>query len=161
MTSSRNSTYIDFLEEAIRFTVLVRILTVVVTAASPMLQCAQEQLLVTTSDRYVTITGMTTEHDNRVYIHAGKYKGRYGTYMGQYGKVMCSIRIDGDTALHRNLWLSSVTRIERSTGGNETDDVMITISREEMLEIVNTIADLKNKMELLEKKLESLVLNTN
>ena len=65
--------------------------------------------------------------------------------------------------MQRNLWLLSVTRIERSTGNDnpQTDDAMITISREEMLEIVNTIADLKNKMELLEKKLESLVVNTN
>ena len=110
---------------------------------------------------------MTTEHDNRVYIHAGKYKGRYGTYMGKYGKVMCSIRIDGDTVLQRNLWLTSITRIEGSNDNGKakkkttSDNDDVTVSRGELLEILETIEDMKEKIELLETKLQVLVINKN
>ena len=100
---------------------------------------------------------MTTD-SNRVYIVAGKYKGRYGTYLGRYGKVMCSVRIDGDALPHRNLWMSSITRL-KAQEDNE-DDKEITITKREMLEILQTISEMKQKIETLEKRLQS-VLNIN
>jgi hypothetical protein len=85
-----------------------------------------------------------TEHSyrNRVYIHGGKYKGRYGTYMGECGKVMCSIKIDGDKVQQRNLWLTSITIIAEDKDDAEgKDDVSsrsesIMITKQEMLKIL-------------------------
>jgi hypothetical protein len=59
---------------------------------------------------------------NRVYIHGGKYKGRYGTYMGECGKVMCSIKIDGDKVQQRILWVTSITRIAEDKDDAEGND---------------------------------------
>jgi hypothetical protein len=46
---------------------------------------------------------------DRVRIVAGKYKKQgYGTYLGTYGTVMCSIAVQGDSRPQRNLWLTSI-----------------------------------------------------
>jgi hypothetical protein len=123
-----------------------------------------------------------TEAKDRVYIHGGKYKGRFGTYMGKYGKVMCSIKIDGDSVSQRNLWLTSITRIQRDgtaeqerwndsterhststkRGNDKTieitdNDRLLNITKGEMLEVLDTIADMKSKIDALELKLRRLV----
>ena len=72
---------------------------------------------------------MTTD-SNRVYIVAGKYKGCYGTYVGRYGKVMCSVRINGDALPHRNLWMSLITWLEAQE--DNEDDKEITITKGEI-----------------------------
>jgi hypothetical protein len=44
-----------------------------------------------------------------VRIVAGVYKKHgYGTYLGKYGTVMCSIAVQGDSRPQRNLWLTSI-----------------------------------------------------
>jgi hypothetical protein len=59
--------------------------------------------------------------------------------MGECGKVMCSIKIDGDKVQQRNLWLTSITGIVFYAKGK--DDVSsrsesIMITKQEMLKIL-------------------------
>jgi hypothetical protein len=54
-----------------------------------------------------TMAGFTK--GQRVRIVAGTYqKFGFGTFIGTYGKVMCSVMVDGDTRQQRNIWLSSI-----------------------------------------------------
>jgi hypothetical protein len=111
---------------------------------------------------------------NRVYIHGGKYKGRFGTYIGKYGKVMCTIKIDGDP-VQRNLWLTSIT-YQRDDGmkGQDKDtrrddndtiktikitdkDKLLNITRGELLETLETVAEMNQKIDALEHKLRCIL----
>ena len=53
-----------------------------------------------------TTTKQSNKYNNgdMVVIVNGKYKGLNATYMHKYGKVMCTVAIDG---VHCNIWLSS------------------------------------------------------
>lgn len=128
-----------------------------------------------------------TEYRNRVYIHGGKYKGRYGFYMGKYGKVMCSVKLDSGEV--KNVWLSSVTRMrqddeednrppraqqqrqqrqqnstdnqqQRQPGQqNSTDndnDKVIRITKGELLQMLESVSEMKRKIDSLEEKLKQL-----
>jgi hypothetical protein len=62
----------------------------------------------------------------RVRIISGNYKKYgYGSYIGPYGKVMCSVKVEGDTRESRNIWRSSIKAINEeppSTTGATTND---------------------------------------
>jgi hypothetical protein len=131
----------------------------------------------TTTTTTLATANMTETY--RVYIHGGKYKGRFGTYMGKYGKVMCSIKIDGDTVQQRNLWMTSITRVQqqedrtnqcnatRTDDNNDTiktikitdKDKLINITKGELLETLETLAEMNRTIIALEHKLRCLVLS--
>ena len=50
---------------------------------------------------------------------AGKYKGNTATYLSDYGKVMCSVHINGHINQRRNIWLTS---IQHNTSTRTVDD---------------------------------------
>lgn len=43
-----------------------------------------------------------------VHVTGGTYSGRSATYLGKYGRVMCTVKIEGDTRSQRNIWLTSI-----------------------------------------------------
>ena len=45
---------------------------------------------------------------DQVLVVAGKYKGNTATYLSVYGKVMCSVHINGNINGRRNIWLTSI-----------------------------------------------------
>ena len=45
---------------------------------------------------------------DQVLVVAGKYKGNTATYLSVYGKVMCSVHINGRINERRNIWLTSI-----------------------------------------------------
>lgn len=120
----------------------------------------------------------------RVFISGGKYKGRYGTYMGPYGpkKVMCCVTIDGDTVHQRNLWLSSVTPvpvvearpifktdevadedIRRMGRWSVSDDwtetePTVKIKTSDLEKLLQDVTEAKSTIDDLEKKLKQLLL---
>jgi hypothetical protein len=59
----------------------------------------------------------------RVRIVAGSYKKHgFGTYMGPYGKVMCCVKVDGDTVQQRHLWLTSIRPMMAPKSGSAPSD---------------------------------------
>ena len=71
----------------------------------------------------MTRTRSKYNNGERVDIISGKYKGLSATYLGKYGKVMCSIAIDGDNKDFRHIWLTSIERRkEDEKEGVNTED---------------------------------------
>jgi hypothetical protein len=68
------------------------------------------------SIRTITTVTMKTKPSynpgDRIFVKGGVYKGRYGVYIGTYGTVMCSVKIDNDTRQQRNIWQSSIQPTE-------------------------------------------------
>jgi hypothetical protein len=112
---------------------------------------------------------------NRVYIHGGLYRGRYGTYLGRCGAVKCRISIDGDTVHQRNLWLTSITRLKvvdeddakeeadkatnEATEQGKEDSAVVTIPKKELVGMLEKITSMKIEIEMLESKLKQLVID--
>jgi hypothetical protein len=65
---------------------------------------------------------MQYNNGERVFIKGGSYKGRYAIYLGRYGRVMCSVKVEGDTATQRNIWLTSITSINNNANDTATED---------------------------------------
>ena len=92
---------------------------------------------------------------DRVAVVGGTYKGRQGTYRGDYGRVMCQVEIDGDERKTRNIWKTSISKLvkeEEDTGAEE----MITISAREHAELLSEIRDLSAMVDRLKVKVENL-----
>ena len=62
----------------------------------------------------------TFDNGDQVDIIVGKYKGLSAKYLGKYGKVMCSVSIDGDNKDFRQVWLTLIKRKEQANV-NEDD----------------------------------------
>ena len=112
----------------------------------------------------------------RVHIIAGAYqRNGYGTYLATYGKVMCSVKIDGDNRPERHLWRTSVRPIltekcaenirpenlkeeeeTTTTGGGGGEDV-VSISKLELETMVKELSALKITVAQLESKLNAFL----
>lgn len=93
--------------------------------------------------------------------------------MGKYGKVMCSIKLDSGEV--KNVWLSSVTRMrqdneednqpqraqqqrqQRQQNSTDNDnDKVIRITKGELLQMLESVSEMKRKIDSLEEKLKQI-----
>ena len=105
---------------------------------------------------------------DRVIFVGGKFKGFSGTYCGKYGKVMCSILVDGETK-SRNVWLSSVTKAPNKEHDmaheQQNDDTADTPNKKEMKEkkkdemekLIMKIENMKVQLDVIRSTLQQLV----
>jgi len=84
------------------------------------------------------------------------YKGKHGTYRGDYGRVMCQVEIDGDDRKTRNIWKSSITLMVKREQQQQQQEQMTTVSRQQHTELLNEIRDLSAMAERLKLKVEDL-----
>jgi hypothetical protein len=126
----------------------------------------------------------TYKHGDEVNITGGTYKGRSAMFLGKYGKVMCSVKIEGDTRPHRNIWLTSISPISGRRHPHqgsskfkpedydfnygwhqETEDERaatkmkeaLNIQRQEMEELLKEVIAAKDTITKLEKKIQALL----
>lgn len=111
-----------------------------------------------------------------VRIVAGKYKKYgHGTYLGVYGTVMCNVKVDGDTAPLRNLWLTSIRPIKKAknaaknTNTADADDSNLNEERngerndnklqEELKAMIKEIEALRLSADRLESRVHKLIID--
>ena len=94
---------------------------------------------------------------DRLIVVRGKYRGQYATYIGKYGIVMCSVKLDGDT-IEKHLRLTSVSLVTHtnSNHGNKTtaehDKEML------LMKVKAKITAMKAELEVLEDLMNELTL---
>ena len=113
-----------------------------------------------------TPTTRSYNNGDRVDIVHGKYKGKKAMYLHKYGKVMCSVSIDG---VHRNIWLSSIEPHEdddqpkkkkkMSVEDHEKRTEASTRRKEEVKKLQKSIEDMKQQLDLMQSTLNSLLLD--
>lgn len=86
---------------------------------------------------------------DKLSIIRGIYK-KFGTatYLKPYGNKMCTVKVHGDTAEQRNIWLTSVLRCNDNREDKEEEKV-ITLSRDEYMSLLAAIDDLKKALNKL------------
>jgi len=95
---------------------------------------------------------------NRVDIVGGTYKGRRGTYRGDYGRVMCQVEVDGDNRASRNIWKTSTSKITKEEDQQQQEEEMITITAQKHTELLNEIRELAAMVDRLKARVENLKL---
>ena len=85
---------------------------------------------------------------DKVNIVGGSYKGKTGVYQDIYGKVMCTVLIDGPIKYSRNIWLTSICL--------QDDKDTIKISRREFESLQAQLQALTKAMEKLTQKFNAV-----
>ena len=96
---------------------------------------------------------------DRVDIVQGKYKGLSARYLHKYGKVMCTVAIDG---VPRNIWLSSIKPREVSVETDKSEKRTGEASarkKEDVKKLQQSIQDMKLQLDLMQSALNSLILD--
>ena len=101
----------------------------------------------------------TTNYNNgdTVDIVNGKYKGMKATYLHKYGKVMCTVGIDG---VQRNIWLLLIMPRKHEKHDNKARKVSKTADKserktntrrkEDIKKLQQSIEDIKLQLELMQ-----------
>jgi hypothetical protein len=113
------------------------------------------------------------KHGDRVRIVAGKYqRNGHGTYLGIYGKVMCNVKIDGDTVQQRHLWLTSIRHVPAEKSSVDTDASQAQNANQnnktnknnndnkqelQLMELLQEINALKATVDRLERKVQKII----
>ena len=130
--------------------------------------------MIDTIDRIkMTTRGKKQHYSNgeRVDIIHGKYKGLSATYLCKYGKVMCSISIDGDNKDFRHVWLTSIERKgevededEHTTDAKANDNKNSQENedgkeekKKEVMKIMESVYDIRQKLDIILVQLHGLM----
>ena len=95
---------------------------------------------------------------DRLIVVRGKYRGQHATYIGKYGTVMCSVKLDGDTTTEKHLRLTSVSLV---TNNSQYCNSTSTTERDKevrLMKVKAKITAMKAELEVLEDLLNELTL---
>lgn len=100
---------------------------------------------------------MTLQKGDRVRIIGGSYKKHgTGTFVKLRGITQAKVEVDGDTRSTRNLWLTSIQKIEMQTPKETTTTTTITINKAEYEEVLKQVETLEDEVKQLHLKLKRL-----
>jgi len=96
---------------------------------------------------------------DRVAIIRGKYqKHGFGTYLEDYGNVMCKVCIDGDNRTSRNIWKTSIKPVVvKEEEKTQQQDETVTLTRNEYEAMIDQVASIADKLQQLQLKLKEKI----
>lgn len=107
--------------------------------------------------RYIVSTMVMYSKGERVKIIAGTYKTNgMGTFQKIYGIKMATVSVDGDSRPKRNIWLSSIQKMDGTGSTATTNNADVTIKRKDYEKLLADIASLQEALTNLELKVKKM-----
>lgn len=90
---------------------------------------------------------MAFKKGERVAVNKGVHKKNgFGIYLAHYGNAMCIVRVKGDSKPSRNVWKSSIAKVEPVLQQQEEEGAVI-IERKQHNQLTKELNDLSKQFE--------------